>query len=344
MTSPVIQSVQHSGTTLYIIFDRAITVTPASELNGFTFTRDPGAVPVVPVYASVDQNALIATIVALTPGQTLTVTYDNATGTVVDAATGLDDATNFTIEAVAYYVQPLVVSAQTGRGAGNNNKLTITFSEPVGSPTADLIAGFEITVDSVPLDLTGATASLNEDQTQLTITCVNNFSYNDTLGLTYTAADGDLYSWPSGVLADFTLVPLNISNDGWPDSGYPLSIVTQSPVTITAGTAVGTLGVSLNPVDIQLVTKYGPAQVNIGGTFGVTLSNPDGVDVLGSYANIVDGALIAQSFAVAGHVPYAVDAAKDWLNVITTKIGIKLGELRQLDQSIVLNSIAYEQV
>ncbi len=85
-----------------------------------------------------------------------------------------------------------------------------------------------------------------------------------------------------------------------------------------------------------MVARYGPLQVYTGGTFGVTVGNPSGITVDGSFVDIVDGAEVTQSFNDPASLTNAVDAGTDWLAQITAQIGIKLGEARAKDQSVTL--------
>jgi hypothetical protein len=343
MAAPTIQSIQYTGTTLYIIFSEAIAATGGSELNGFTFTKTPGPVVIVPVFSSIDQNAMICTL----PGpilstETLTVDYNDALGTVVDAATGTFPAPSFTGQVgVPYYTTPLVRRAQVAYTAVND-QVTVFFGEPVGSPTNDLVTGFTIEVDNVALDLTSATATLNDDQTELTIDVGVNFAYDNTVDVIYASGTGDLYSWTSGAVGDFTLNDIdNLSTDGLPNSSYPLSTVIGPEPTICENAVTACVQISLNPIDIELVQKYGSVTVVTGGTFGTA---PNEITIVGRQAEIVDGAEICETFTDPANVVYAADAANDWQDEIVTRIGIALGAIRAIDQSVTLNSLSVNQV
>lgn len=340
MTAPNILSIQYDGLTLRIIFDIAITGTVAQELDGFTFTKTPGPTTIIPTFDSFDQNAIVCTLPgSIGAGETLSVDYNDAVGTIVDSATGIDSANAFTDEvAVETYSTPIVRRAQAAAD-GVNDHVTVFFGEPVASPTDDLLAGFTIEIDDVAIDLSSATATLNDDLTELTIDTGTNFEYTDVVDVIYDDAAGDLYSWPSGVVASFTLDDIdNNSTDGLPTSDYPLSHVIAQPLNIVDNVVHCELGVSLNPIDIELAARYGPLQVYTGGTYGVTVGNPTGIAVDGSFIDIVDGAELTQSFNDPASLTNAVDAANDWLDTITTKIGIELGEARAKDQSITLGS------
>jgi len=332
MTAPIIQSVQVSGTTLYIIFDRAIQATLGSELNGFTFLKNGSSN--VPVFSIITQNALIATLGApIVGGDTYTTTYVSGSGTIKDAATGLSPAASFgPLAYVAYPTVPKFIYGVVGQGG--NNKIALVFSAPVGATSGTFVTGIAVSINAVPISMVGVTAAVNSDQTIWTLTFPSNFAYNAVVTAVYTP--GTLYTWPAGSLAAFTAAFLNISTDGEPNSAYPLSYVTNYAIDMISTVARARLGVSLNPVDIELVKRYGPTIILTGGTYGVTMDNPSGVQVLGRAVTLVDGADIIQDFHVTDHVPYAIDAAKDWEVQITVKIGVALGVLRALDQSVTL--------
>jgi len=344
MTAPLIQSIQYSGTTLYIIFDRAVSVTGGSELDGFTFTQTPAPGAITPVFVSVDDNAIVATLPgAVAPTDTLTVVYDVGVGTVVEAVAPNSPVDSFSDIGIAYYSASLVRRAEVA-ASGANNTFTIFFSEPVGAAGGDLTAGLSVLVNAATLDLTGATAVLSDDQTELTVTVGSNFSYADLVDISYDAGTGTLLTWPSGVLADFafTSVPSR-STDGLPNSNYPLSLVTKKKLVISAKNVTAQLVVSLNPVDRQLVTEYGPLQVYTGGIFGITLTNPTGSAVVGSTANVVDGTVLSMSFNNT-LIADAVAAADEWEDVVAARLGIALGAFRATDQSLTVADDSVAQV
>lgn len=351
MTAPVNTSVQHivGSNVLYIIFSEAIAATATQELDGFTFTLQPSAAPIVPTFQLIDQNAMIVTLPsALLAGESVDVAYVSGSGTIVDATTGLDPAASFTTTSVAYPALAVPDRAETGSGVGDNDKVLIYWGEPVGATNNDLLAGITININGDPLDLSGATATLDANQGILTIVTGVDPTYDDDIEVVYDAATpGYLYTWPTGAVPDFTLQVTNLSTDGLPTSGYPLSYVTQLVPVICAKNVQACVTISLNPIDQQLVKQYGPVTVLTGGTFGVTVDNPDGVSVVGGKAAIVDGAQICQTFAVPQDtcsVPFAAAAANDWLTVITARIGNALGKVRATDQGITLAGKTVEQV
>lgn len=336
MTTPVVQSVQYdnAGLLVYIIFDRAVL---ASDLDGFTFTVD-SCTSISPTFASVDENAVIGTLSGVISG-TLVVDYSGG-GSVQEAVAPNDPAAAFSDETAVPYPDPSTVyRAQAGVSA--NDAVTVFFNQPVGAVGGDLVAGFTIEVDDVAIDLSSATATLNDDQTELTIDTGTNFSYNSVVDVIYDDDTGSLYTWDDGDVSDFTIEDvINGSTDGLPTSGYPLSVITMPAIEISGNQVTAKLEIALNPIDRQLVSRYGPLTVITGGTFG---TEPNDITVLGASVNVVDGRVISQAFT-ATDVNDAVLAAQEWQDVVATKIGNELGVYRTTDQGIVFGSGSITQV
>ena len=197
--------------------------------------------------------------------------------------------------------------------------------------------------DDVALDLSAATASLNSDQTQLTVDTGVNFAYNATVDVIYDDSAGDLYTWPTGTVSSFTLNDIqNTSTDGLPNSSYPLSYVIREELSVANNVVTATVSIALNPIDIELAIRYGPVTVYTGGTFG---TSPDTIVVVGSNTAVVDGKQISQAFSDASlTVDKVALAASDWLTTVATRVSIALGEARTADQSTVLGSRTVQQV
>jgi hypothetical protein len=185
--------------------------------------------------------------------------------------------------------------------------------------------------------LTSASATLSSDLTQLTIDTGVNATYDTVVDVIYDATPGSLVSFPGGAVPSFTKNDIyNLATDGLPNSQYPLSFVITGPVTVTNKVAKGTASVSLNPIDRELVSRYGPVQLITGGTFGITVDNPAGITILGQIVNIVDGAVVCATFVSSQNVQFATDAALDWQTQMIGRIGILLGQIRTIDQSVTL--------
>lgn len=333
MGIPTLLASVYSGTSLRIIFDEAVSVSGGIELNGFTFVRNGSSE--TPTFTSVAQNAIQATLTGSVT--TLTVAYNSGTGNVVSVSTS-QAATSFSATAaVAYPVVAVTERADAGQPA--NDVVRIYFSQPVASTTDALKLGFTIKINTVPLVLTSATASLDSTLTILSIATGTNFAYSDIVDVLYDHTVGTLYSWPTGIVADFSFTAIpNLSTDGLPNSQYPLSWVTSEVPTIDDRTVISCLGLTLNPIDVKLVAEYGPALLLTGGTFGVTDANPAGVSILGHQVILIDGILFCERFTNLAYPPsWLVAAADDWQTTMTTKIGVILGQYRAIDQTLTLH-------
>ena len=329
MAVPLFLSAQYSGTAFSIYFNRAIQATLGSELVGFTFELNGS--PIVPVFSAIVQNALAVTL----PGaplitDVLTVRY-NGLGTITDAATGLDSATAFLAQTATLRASPAIAYVASVTVA--NNVIAIAFNEPVASVNGNLVTGWLASINSVPISMLAVTGSLSADLRTLSLTFPNNFAYVDDVDIAYTP--GGLYSWPTGVVAAFSLTNIfNRSTNGLPTSQYPLSYVSKYQVIPQSGVAKPKLGVSLNPVDIRVVSEYGPAQVTTGGIFGITVTNPAGISVGGKLVDVVDGAEITQTFMGSYSAADIVAAAQNWQAQVIVRISVALGTARAADQSV----------
>lgn len=338
MASPLFLSAQYVGTTLSVYFNRAITATLSQELNGFTVELNGS--PLAVTFNSINNNALRINLPgAPVPSDVLTVEYDGA-GTIVDAATATDPALAFGPATAIETADPATAYQAVIQP---NNTLTVFFNEPVASTDNDLITGVVVTVDSVGVSLIGTVATLAADLRSITYVFPFNLTYTDVVEFEYDGL-GTLYSWPSGALAAFTLTAFNLSTDGLPTSAYPLSYISKYAIVPENSVAKPRLGVSLNPVDIRLVSEFGPARVTTGGIFGITLTNPLGISVAGKLVDVVDGADITQHFSGAYSAADIYAAAVDWQNVMVVRIGLELGRVRAAGQSITPTSTVIVQV
>lgn len=339
MAIPLLLSAQYVGTSLYVFFDRAIMATPASELAGFTFQIN--AITVFPIFSSITQNALIVVLGGIpAPSDIVTVAYDGL-GTIVEAAAPNDPAAAFS--AFTAFEIPEIGIAYEATVTSASNEIEIRFNEPLASLDGDLVTGWVTTLNAVPISMVGVTGSLSNDQRTLTLTYPSNFEYTASVVVDY--APGTLYTWPTGLVAAFSLEAANLSTDGLPSSQYPLSYVTKYEIQFASGIATPKLGVSLNPVDVNLVAEYGPAQVWTGGIFGITLTNPMGIAVPGKFVNIIDGLLISEKFSMPGaSTADILTAAEEWQTTVITRISQALGKVRADDQSLVVNDTVVVQV
>ena len=288
-----------------------------------------------------------------------------------DAATGLDAATPFTKTAVDAYVIPTVVQALAGWPT--STQITLQFSRPVASASGDLVAGFSVSINSSPV-VGSITATLSPNQTRLYLTVPSSISYTSSVSVTYSATTGNLFTQllptshsdgtsVGGIASDtiaivgvpsettsttgtvagtavsevdtFTVAATNVSTNGLPTSGYPLSTVVKAAPVVVSGVVNAQMTLGLNPIDVVLVERYGPVRVAIGGTFGITVETPSGIYAgSDSLVTLVDGVVIKQTFSSGVNPSAAVIAANDWLTTIAGAVSQALGQVRAIDQAV----------
>lgn len=368
MTAPVIVSCQVRGTNLYLIFDRAIT---ATTVTGITATTQPSGVVNALTFVGVSGNTLTATLASgLSTGQSLAVVLVGGSS-IRDAATGLDAATPFTKTAVDAYVIPTVVQALAGWPT--STQITLQFSRPVASASGDLVAGFSVSINSSPV-VGSITATLSPNQTRLYLAVPSSIGYTSSVSVTYSATTGNLFTQllptshsdgtsVGGIASDtvaivgvpsettsttgtvagtavsevdtFTVAATNVSTNGLPTSGYPLSTVVKAAPVVVSGVVNAQMTLGLNPIDVVLVERYGPVRVAIGGTFGITVETPSGIYAgSDSLVTLVDGVVIKQTFSSGVNPSAAVIAANDWLTTIAGAVSQALGQVRAIDQAV----------
>ena len=116
---------------------------------------------------------------------------------------------------------------------------------------------------------------------------------------------------------------------------YPESVIISKKPEIVSQVVTAVIQCYLNPVDRGLVDSYGPLTVDIGGTFGVTISNPAGVVIPSTDKTVVDGTEIRYSFSgVTIGVADALAAAVEWQAFVVSGLDTAVLALRALDTSL----------
>jgi hypothetical protein len=335
MANPALHSAQYSGSTLYLFWDRAVAVDPLVA-DDITLLHD-GAVLSILSFV-VDQNALIFTLDGPVTGE-LDVSYAD-TNDYVTAADGGDPALAFT-EVVAQELYEVAVAVSALAGEPANNEITVLFSQPVFAIDGDPSQGFIVTVNGQVVSSSAFTGRISADQSSVVLTLPFNLTYLDIVQLDYSSVPGDgLYTIPGGDVDDFEFAEVpNLSTDGLPESAYPLSTVVRQPVKMVASQARGELNLYLNPIDRALTAEFGPAVITTGGTFG-----DEQLNFTGKQVTLQDGAIMTCSFANGTNTASNVNAAKDWLEVITERISRELGRLRTNSQSVVMGDVVVSGV
>lgn len=116
---------------------------------------------------------------------------------------------------------------------------------------------------------------------------------------------------------------------------YPESTIISEVPQILAEKVTGTVVVYPSPIDVDLLARLGPIGVDISGTFGVTLSNPDGIVVPASerilgYGSIVSYQFFSEDLALGD----VVAACIDWQAVMVTRIQAAITAVRALNDSL----------
>ena len=138
--------------------------------------------------------------------------------------------------------------------------------------STDFEAGLSFTVNGEPVLFDSVAPAL--DPRNIEVCFANSFQYGDEVLMTYDAGAGD---WASAGYPINSIVELDITNAsriGTPNSDYPLSSVVREPLDPRQGSVFAKVGIDLNFVDRELVSRYGPTYIDCGGTFGATTTNP----------------------------------------------------------------------
>jgi hypothetical protein len=338
-SAPVLRGASSSATELTATFDQPVTSSVGRFGDGFTFTVDgvaavaSAAVQVPGVPASI----LFTMASPLHDRDTVRISYDATKGDLTNIP-GTNPVQTFLNAAVynqsaaAALAAVVVALAATG-----SNLLTALFSLPVTS--SNYLNGLSFTANGVPVTPSGAAPGA--DPRELVVTFPNMFDATDAITMAYDSTAGDWQS--SGYLLP-SIPSIPVTNASRIGTAYPLSSVIQEPLCARAGGIVATVGVDLNYVDRELVRRYGPISVDFGGTFGITPQNPAGVFIPQDLQILDTGLQVSKTFMVPGIPAYATDAGKDWLQVVTERIGVALGTLRTMDASVVLGELHVSQV
>ncbi len=339
MTVPTLSTVANDETTVSVTFSAAIVSASGQPGLGFTVTKNGAAWAVTG--ASAASATVTLTVATISQGDLVEVAYNGTTGDLADFATGVDQVATFTAtESTNSSEHAALLGVVVGLIAGENNIVTLVWSMPVTS-VLGLATGLTFEVNGVSRSFTSAVAG--GDPRQIRVTFPSTFTFDEGITFSYDSVAGD---WTSGVdivaITDRTVT--NASTVGTPTSDYPLSSVIREALTPVNGTVTAIVSLDLNWIDQRCCDRYGPATVDVGGTFGVTVGNPDGLFVAQSLKTLKSGLQIKQSFAATNHSDWAADAAAEWLTTITERIADSLNKVRQVDQSVVLGTQTIAQV
>ncbi len=323
-----------------VTFDQSVS-SPTGELaRGWAFFLNGVALTVAVVTHPTPQSLRYTFAPAvIREGQLVRVTYSSVSGNLENAN---DSAAKVaTLDELATNESPIatLLAAVLPFDPAVTNVLTLIFSSEVTA--VDLLLGATATKNGDALPIVSIAAAA--DPRYLLVTFAGGFRYDDVVVFLY--ADG-LGGWESNgtAIPTFTITPVNAAKGGTPSAAYPLSTIIQEAVTMKAQTATAAVVMDLNAVDSRLVEQYQAAFVEFGGTFGITLDNPVGITIPARPIALSPGLRVVQAFYFQSHPEYAAEAADDWRQTVTQRIGLKLAELRVLDPTVVLNDVIYTQV
>ncbi len=341
MAAPTLSSISNTETTITVVFNQTISVPTAQYALGFTILNNGAAITAATAALNGGVTGIVYTFTTpIRQGDTVTVAYSNAGNNVRDFANTTTAASFSATASTNNSALAALLGSTVANTVGNENKIYLTFSSKVVSGTS-LATGVAVTVNGGAATVSSVAAS--GDPRTLIVTLSAAVDYNDVVVLTYTATPGD---WTSNsyVVPSFSTTCVNGSTIGFPNTTYPLSLTQIYPLVITANGVLAQVAINLNLVDRLLVSRYAPVQINIGGTFGVTMSNPAGVVVLGALVTINDGYIVNYTFTNPTSTAYAAAAATEWQTTMVSRIGVALGTIRTLDESITIGSTIYTSV
>jgi len=338
-SNPVVTGIAASETEVDVTFDQPVHSGLGTPGAGFSFTvngapRTASSAVIVPGPLTTVRFVMAETI---DDRDTVLVSYDETQGDLAN--------TPGTLPLLTFADEPVVTTSDAAKlhavilalDPAVANVLTALFSLPVVS--ANYLLGLSFSANGNPVVPTSVVPA--DDPRYLAITFANTFDVNDVITMSYDADVGD---WTSNGYAIPSIDAFVVTNASRVGTEYPLSSVIQEPLSVRAGDIIATVGIDLNYVDRELNRRYGPIQVDFGGTFGITPENPAGIFVPQDLIVIDTGLKVSKAFRYPGIPSYASAAGRDWLNVVTERIGVALGILRTQDALVVLGELHVSQV
>ena len=337
---PLVDSIIVRETELDVQFDQPVRSPTGRDGEGFTFR-----VNGVTAYAD---NAFFVTPSLLrfemagtiSDRDTVLVSYDETRGDLTNTPATRDVLSFVEVQATNVSNHAALRAAVVALHKIDPQIITLIFSLPVTSADHAVGLSFEVNGEPAPFDTVGPA----QDPRNIEVCFPNSFSYGDEILMTYDAGAGD---WQSQGYAINSIVELDITNAsriGTPNSDYPLSSVVREPLDPRQGSVFAKVGIDLNFVDRELVSRYGPTRIDCGGTFGATTQNPQGVFLPQDLRALVTGMEIEKEFLVPGQPDQAAVAAAEWQESITERVGLALGILRTQDRFVVLGDRTARQV
>lgn len=339
MAAPVLSALNNTATLVNVVFDQAVTASTGRPGEGFSIT-----VNGVARYA--DSASIVTTTVAndtvrlvllgyVGEREVVKVSYSNATNNLQSVSQALPPA-NFTNRvSTNNSLHASLLSAVVAENCTDSDTLTLTWSLPIAS--AALATGVTIYQNGLSVPIVSVT-QLPETR-KLAIKAATGFQNQDVVTWSYDSALGDWTTSGYDIVTFLNQATVNASKLGTPGSQYPLSSIIREQLSPVNGTVNATVSIDLNSVDELIVSRYGPLNVDFGGTFGVTVDNPTGVVIPQDIKPISQGLVVTKAFFVLQSKPqWAATAATEWLGTITARVSAALGTGRTYDQATVLGN------
>jgi hypothetical protein len=340
-TSPAWAAIVALETSIQVVFDQPVVAPTNRPGEGFTFLVN-GA----PRYSNTATQTDPSTVTfqmagTISDNDTVVVSYDASVSNLTNA-TGANFAAAFTgVKATNQSAHAALLAVVCALDINQPEVITLLFSQPVTS-IGGYANGLSVTANNVAVTFTSI--AQGQDPRQLRVIFPGGFQYRDELMFSYAAASGDWVSGGYPIRNLIEQVVTNASRLGTPTDDYPLSSVVREQLNAKTGGIEATVGVDLNLIDQRLVDRFGPAMVDFGGVFGQTVLNPAGVFLPQDMRAVKAGISVSKRFLVPNKPQWAADAAAEWLNTMTQRIGTALGVLRTQDQQVVLGNRTVRQV
>ena len=337
MTAPVLLAAQAVEVAVLVTFDQSVVSSTGAPGAGWSVTINGVPAGILAATQPLTTQVRLALDTTVRVGDLLTVSYDAAKGNLRDVTTVFPVASILAGAVTNSSACAGLLAAVLALTPDPATTLSLVFSAPVLSVA--YLTGLTVNVNGVPV--APLSAGPGADPRTLKVVFAALIEPTDALTFSYDSTLGD---WNSAGYVLPSFVEIAVSNAANQPQQYPLSTVIREPLEACSGDIEATIGIDLCYVDNALLGRYGPARVDFGGTFGITVANPAGILIPQDFKALNSGIQISKMFCAPGNPAWAQVAAEDWLNQISIRIGTALGILRATDKEVVLGSLSIVQV
>ena len=319
------QVVSASSTDLAVsvLFNQNLVSTTGQPGRGFTVTSNGVPIGITAAVLNPDLRTVVLTCSPrLANGDVILVSFNRLLGDLASQS-GAVLPVSFTNQAVTNAsVMARLVGATIARRITDPAVITVAFTAAVAG---DPLAGFSFMTNAITIAPTTAVRSV--DGRMIRFTFAQAFQFSDEVVLSYSPALGSL---TSGVFLDpiSNLPVTNASKVGTPLAEFPLSSVIRQPLVALAGGVTATLLLDLNSTDQSIADQFGPATVDFGGVYGITIVGQPGYSLPSNPVVLAPGVQISAKFFIAGQPQTAAQVATEWVERSTVAINQALGQLR----------------